>query len=249
MDEFDFKEEPQPRARRRSSGRGGGGGLGDLIWNLGTLYFLISSACLLGFVALIFMNPQSPYNPLPPNLQPTRAVPTLIPIPTGAPATATSPVVVTFTPTAITFDPTGTLEPSPTNFSFPNLTPSNTPSGQAPFFAPNAGDPTYIGHPDGCNGMYVGGAVFDINGAPTIFRLVRMTGAFGTEDAQSGTNTNYGESGYEIKISNSPQTTSGQVFLQILDDLTGEPLSDLLILNTFSDCSRNLILVNWTQTR
>lgn len=246
MDEFDFKESTPKASRRRSAG-GGGGGCSDLIWNLGTIYFLVSSLCVAAFAAAIFMNPQAPYNPLPPRPQTSRPVPTLIPIPSPAPATPTTEVVQEPTPTETSPDPTATIGPTPTVFTFPEVTPSNTPSGQGPFFAPNTGDPTYIAHPDGCNGLFVGGNVFDINGAPAIFWLVRMSGSFGTVDAYSGSASAYGESGYEIKIANAPQ--NGQIFMQILDDLTGEPVSELIVVNVFSDCARNLALLNWTQTR
>ncbi len=246
MDEFDFKES-KPKASRRRTRSGGGGGCSDLIWNLGTLYFLVSSLCLAGFVAAIFMNPQAPYNPLPPRPQTSRPIPTLIPIPSAVPASPTSAVVEEPSPTAIVFEPTATatIGPTVTPFSFPEVTPSNTPTGQGVFFSPNQGDPTYLAHPDGCTGLYIAGSVFDSNGAPAIFWLVRMSGAFGTVDAYSGSASAYGESGYEIKIANAPQNS--QIFMQILDDLTGQPVSELIVVNTFSDCARNLALLNWTQ--
>ncbi|TAK12441.1 MAG: hypothetical protein EPO32_09110 [Anaerolineae bacterium] len=249
MDEFDFKNDPQPktRARRKS---GGGGGMGDLIWNLASLYFLGSAVCLVVFAAMIFMNPQASFNPFPPRARASQAVPTLIPFPTTGPATATTAAQP---PTATTAPqgPTATsnpLDPTPTQFSFPAVTPSNTPSGQGVFFEPNEGDPVYGPHPDGCSAMYVGGSVSDTNGSPAIFWLVRMTGSFGTVDAYSGSNPAYGVSGYEIEIA-APQNTTGQVFMQIIDDLTGEAVSDLIIIDTKSSCSQNLILLNWTQTR
>lgn len=247
MDEFDFKEAPKPKTRSRRSS--GGGGFGDLIWNLASLYFLGSAICVAVFAAMIFMNPQAGFNPFPPRQRATQAIPTLIPIPPTAPPTATTAAP----PTATTAPegPTATTEvqgPTPTQFTFPDVTPSNTPSGQGVFFEPNEGDPVYGPHPEGCSAMYVGGSVFDTNGAPAIFWLVRMTGSFGTVDAYSGSNPAYGEAGYEIEIA-APQNTTGQVFMQIIDDLTGEAVSELIIIDTKSSCSENLILLNWTQTR
>ena len=122
------------------------------------------------------------------------------------------------------------------------------------WFEPLAGDPKYLAHPDGCDGMYVAGNVTDLDGEPLVFMLVRLQGvlsgeSLGVEDVVSGTAPEYSESGWEVKLTSSPVESSGTVYIQLYDPETENAVSDLQVFDTYGDCSRNLIMINFEQVR
>ena len=54
----------------------------------------------------------------------------------------------------------------------------------------------------------------------------------------------YGKSGYEFFLGTTPITTRSNLTLQILDQ-AGLPLSDPIEIDTFKECSKNLVLVRF----
>jgi len=236
MDAFDFVEDKPKKPRWGSSG---------LIWKLGTAYFLFGTLCLVVFFLFTFVSPNNPLNPFPP--PPGVTVDTPIPPP---PDTQSPPI-----PAATTVTPTEevTLAPLPTATSFAtsDVTPT-TPSGGAAHYKAQDGTPIYLPHSDGCGGLYIAGNVTDINGNPLVFMLVRVGGTLGgeplyVEDALSGSNPVYTESGWEVKIAEAPIDSTGTVFVELYTLDSEDPVSDLIIVDTYNDCNRNLIMVNFVQ--
>jgi hypothetical protein len=80
---------------------------------------------------------------------------------------------------------------------------------------------------------------------------VRATGAIGEQNINievlSGSNTNYSESGWEIKLSDQLISTSGTITVGLYAQGAIDPISDLVEINTFNDCARNLAVVNFVQ--
>jgi hypothetical protein len=157
------------------------------------------------------------------------------------------------------FPPEGypVVTPSP----FPQLTPGQP---EPPLLAPTPnpdidaiytlqeGGPFYLPnftHPDdGCRWLGVAGQIFDPEG----LELLGLTVIAGRADdepdnnltAITGTAIAYGFGGYEIKLSNQAVDTATVYWVQVLD--TGsEPLSQLIYFDTYADCERNLVLVNF----
>jgi hypothetical protein len=121
-------------------------------------------------------------------------------------------------------------------------------------FTIQAGTPVGIPaftHPEaGCNWMGVGGQVFNFNGEPLGGLVVETGGSIDGvpvhELGITGGATMLGPGGYEIPLSGSPVTTNGTVWIQLFD-VDGTPLSNKILISTFADCERNLILVNFLE--
>jgi hypothetical protein len=242
MDVFDFVDDKPKRSRRGASG---------LIWKIGTAYFLFGTLCLVVFFVYTFANPYNPLNPFPPApgvTLDTPDTPVQPPPDTQAPPTATQPVPPTATPTEeVTLIPLPTI----TSFATSEVT-ATTPSGSAAHYKAQDGTPIYLPHSEGCGGLYIAGNVIDLSGNPLVFMLVRVGGTLGgeplyVEDALSGSNPLYTESGWEVKIADAPIDSTGTVFVELYTLDSVDPVSDLIIVDTYNDCNRNLIIVNFVQ--
>ena len=237
MDQFDFNDDGSKRAG------GVAGRLSRVIWSLGAVYFLCMAVFLVAFFALTYINPNHPYNPWPPVPQQAAATtePTATPVTPTDTATATEEPTATVTKTSTpTQAPEETEVPTETGTAGPVITqtPTSTLSPEeeatltsSAWFEVLDGDPTYLAHPDGCDGMYVAGNVTDLDDEPLVFMLVRLQGvlsgeSLGVEDVVSGT-----------------------VYVQLYDPETEKAVSDLEVFNTFDDCSRNLVMINFEQVR
>ena len=62
----------------------------------------------------------------------------------------------------------------------------------------------------------------------------------------SGLDTIYGPSGFEFTLSGTPLQTVESYWIQ-LQDQAGNPLTDKIYFDTYADCKRNLILINFKQ--
>jgi hypothetical protein len=241
MDAFDFADEKPKRSR---------GSFGGIIWKIGTAYFFVGTLCLVAFFLYTYLIPHNPLNPFPPASGITTDSPTQSPVDTQPPLAQTDTI-----PTATTAVPTegSTLNPLPsaTPFATGDVTPT-TPSTGMIHFKTQDGMPIHLPHSDGCGGLYIAGNVIDMVGNPLVFMLVRVGGTLGgetlqLEDALSGSNPNYTESGWEVKIADAPIDSTGTVFVELYTLESEDPVSDLIILDTYNDCNRNLILVNFLQ--
>ena len=217
----------------------------------GCLFNLLSGVLVTGTLivtlvfAIIFFNPQSGLNPLPPTTMPV-IFKTYTPSPTPRPV-----LPPTWTPKPQT-------SPKPTQPS-PTPLPINTPIPTADLesgttFLLQEGYPVYetnLYHPEaGCSWLGVGGEILDAAGEPVPGILIEAGGTLGGIEISrltlSGTAPDYGGAGYEIPLYDSPIESNGEVWIQLLDQ-ANLPLTDKIYLQTFDSCDSNLILYNFIQ--
>lgn len=233
------------------------------IWNILTLLVLLGILCVLCLFVMIYTNPRTALNPLPP--------PTNPPKPTQPKPTATPLLPSTWTPTP-TLLPTATETPRPTHTTPPTATSFSletlfSPTPSATTTRPPQGYPyevqkdgpmavkstLFAGNPE-CNWMGVGGQVTDFSNAPVMGIIVRLGGSLPGVDLPNpfftltGVEPKYGESGYQFVLADRPITSKNTVWIQIFDQV-GVPLSDKIYFETHEDCARNLILINFKQVR
>jgi len=248
-DDFNFDGKP---ARSRS----GGGGAAMNMWDILSILILIITACLVGYFALIFFNPDTSLNFLRPGgfsagPQGPTATPTLLQLePTWTP----SPTLV-MTPTNT---PRPTFTPFFTNTPFslvpPTKTPKPTNTPKAPFSAPSiTQQDSTLYHPDlACNWAGIGGAVVDANNSPVIGMVIVLRGSLDgkliEQQTVSGINPEYGPSGFEFKLGDAPVKTDKALYIQLVDQ-SNIPLSDKIYVSTSSECTKNLVLVRLKKTR
>lgn len=136
---------------------------------------------------------------------------------------------------------------------------SAPPAGGPAFIA--RGEPLYIqnfAHSElDCNWMGVAGHVFDMSGAPISLGIVIVLGGSlgGQPVHESGelttlpnTAPQYGPGAFEFKLADEPIDSTGTLYLQLLDQAR-LPLSDRVFFDTFADCNKNLILIDFQQVR
>jgi hypothetical protein len=241
---------------------------GNIIWNLLTLLVILACVGMIGLFALIFVNPYLQINPFQP-----KPLPQLVIVPTSTPTVGESPFPLTWTPTATSL-PTLTFTPitptaTATIFTMPGTptptrpqgtatrgpSPTATSTGNMPFNIwgnPVAVSSTIV-HPEaGCNWLGVGGQVFDLQGSPVVGYTIQLGGDLAGNPIDllslTGTALQYGQAGYEFTMGSKPWTSQKTVWLQMLDQ-AGLPLSPRMTFDTFEDCQKNLILINFKQVR
>ena len=248
IDEGELNRRALRRERRRKR---------DITWNVLTTLVILSTFCLVGYFLVLFSNPQVAVNPYPP---PTMPVLALLPS-----STATQPSLPpTWTPTP---RPTQTTRPTQTPQP-PESTPISTATlAQAPtlediedgdFPYDIQGEPAAMAntvfHPDdSCDWQGVAGTVVDLQGKPVVGVLVRLTGYYDGRTIDMTTLTGgasawYGESGYEFILGFKPLDSSDVLAVQLIDQAM-MPISNRIIFDTFTDCDKNLILINFKQVR
>ncbi len=261
--------------RRKRDNRAGAGC--GIIFNLLAAFFLLLACLSLGVTAALFANPQlNPIAQLRPPTEPagrpdlptlavlpfrtatpTPVIPTLPPewtathTPTVTPtplasntptetATRTAiPPTRTFTPT-----PTPTRSPTPTG---PTATFTNTKSQFR--FTLQPGSPAAvpnIANSNGCNWFGVSGRVFDLQNREVVGLSIWVEGGGLAVGALTGSQPKYGPSGWEVTLGNAPQATTNTYRVQLRES-TGQALSEVVVLQTFNDCNRNHILINFVQ--
>jgi hypothetical protein len=220
------------------------------IWDVLSIVMLILTFCLGLYFAAIFLFPQAAFNPLKPNTVDPNAPPTatLTPIQLDATWTVTPSQVATGTSTLL---PTYTLEPSATPFSLvtPTITFTPTATPKAPFSATTTYIASTIIHPEaGCNWQGVGGTVVDANNADMLRMTISLIGFYNGKSVNELTVSSiapaYGKSGFEFVLGTAPISSNDELYLQLLDQ-SGLPLSDKIYVDTFDECSKNLVLVRF----
>jgi hypothetical protein len=238
MEKFDFEvEEPVARIRRRPK-----------FLDVLTVLVLLVTFAIGAFLLFVFINPQTPYNPLYPNIPTAFAFPTVTVTPLQMEATWTPTIVnATVTPTLA---PTFTLEPSATVVSLvpPSKTPEASATSSPPFSANVSAIESTIIHPQSdCQWLGIGGSVVDSNNAPVLYLTLRLTGSLNDQPVEkltvSGTAPDYGQAGFEFKLGTTP-VDSNKLRLQLLDQ-SGVPQADEVSVVTYKDCSKNLILIRF----
>ncbi len=104
----------------------------------------------------------------------------------------------------------------------------------------------------GCDWIAVGGQVFDLQGAPIQNLVLHLEGLWDgaavSRDALSGSAAQYGPAGFEFVLGTKPLASTQAIWIQLLD-ATRKQISPRIYLDTYPDCARNLILVNFVQVR
>lgn len=245
---FIDQEEIAERQRRRSQKR-----RNDTVWNILTTLLVLATVSAIFFFLFLFSNPNTALNPFPP---PT--LPVLVQIPTSTPTQVMLPP--TWTPTvAITMTPEPTIEEATATFpSGETPTPYATdPNAEYPF-APKS-DPIAMAntvfHTDGnCNWQGVAGQVVDIQGRPVLGLMIHLSGYYNGKSIDQTTLSGgaqewYGKSGYEFVLSTGqPIDSVGRLSVQ-LTDTAYVAISDKIVFNTYADCQKNLILINFQQVK
>lgn len=220
------------------------------LFNLLTLLVLLMTCGASMLVLVVFTNPYIGFNPFPP---PTLPALVALPTPTPTPLISLPP---TWTPTAV-LHPTSTNTPLPTKTQVPTeeaaaeATPE--PAANMPFVL-QPGNPVAIpnvGHPDlGCDWMGVAGQATGLNNAPVTGLMIQLGGVLDGEKmlpvTLTGTAAQYGEGGYEITLDTRPKASNESLWVQLLDK-DGTPLSERVYFDTYAECAKALILVNFNQ--
>ncbi len=219
---------------------------------------LLGVVCVSVYFLTVYLDPQTRLNLFPPiiiatnepsptaTITPIRLPPTFTPGPTNTPFPTNTP------------RPSSTALPTSTPFSLVTpsvdpVTPSATPAYR---FIVQPGNPLAIQnvvHPTlGCNWMGVGGQAIDLSGAPLVGLVVQLRGTLETRTIDlltltgSAAQFGYGPGGYEFELADAPITSSATLYVQLLDQ-DGSALSGRVYFDTFADCDRNLILVNFVE--
>jgi hypothetical protein len=225
------------------------------IWDLLSVLVLLLTVCLVGYFALVYINPASSLNLLPPGQAPFGSnIPTLTVTPIQMQATWTSSPTLAAT-ASTTPRPTFTSIPTDTPFSLvpPTKTvrPTNTP--RAPFGGSFTQVESTVIHPElACNWAGIGGTVVDANNSPVIGTVVVLRGTLNgstiEQQTVSGINKEYGPSGFEFVIGTAPVASNDTLYVQMVDQ-QNIPLSDPVSIDTSTDCSKNLVMVRFKRNR
>lgn len=116
---------------------------------------------------------------------------------------------------------------------------------ETPVWLPN------FAHPDrGCNWMGVAGQVFDRDTNPRTSLVIEVGGSLDGNQVNyltlAGLAQEYGLGGYEIVLEDRVLDSTQELWIQI-HDLSGEVVSEKYFFNTFGDCERNLVLINFVE--
>jgi hypothetical protein len=226
------------------------------VWDILSILVLFLTVCLVGYFALIFINPTSQLNFLPPGAGPLGShIPTFTVTPLQMQPTWTPSPTIAVTPSDT---PRPTFTPLPTNTPFslvpPTKTPKPSPTPKAPFSAPSVTqvESTVI-HPDlACNWAGIGGTVVDANNSPVIGTVVVLRGTLNgstiEQQTVSGINKEYGPSGFEFVLGSAPVESNKTLYVQLVDQ-QNIPLSDPVQISTSTDCNKNLVMVRFKKNR
>lgn len=190
---------------------------------------------------------------LPPVWTPTDT-PTVTPSPlpgTSSPApsgTVTFPTYTsTFTPTPTS---TATRLPGTGTRTGPTPKPTFTRAPNNAAFTLQPGSPTYLANfinTSGCNWFGIVGRAFGLDNNPVINLTVHLEGGGINTDVLTGTGPSaLGPGSYQIPISDHPIATTDVYQVQLRYN-TGTAASNVFSIQTYGDCTKNLVMVNFVQ--
>ncbi len=241
----------------------------DIIWNILTVLVILAIGAMAVYFVFIYYNPASPYNTYPPPtpavamVLPTNPPPTHTVIPlTRTPVriasvtrtpTLTKTVTITFTPTDTPVTPT--LTPTITETFTPEVSNTIRPYSAFPFMlqgSPASMSASVFPTNHTCSWMGVAGHVVDMQDRPATGITVQLVGSLNKryveQTSLTGTALAYGPSGYEFTLTDVPVSSIRSLSVYLLDQ-AGLPLSEKVTFDTFDDCAKNLILINFKQAR
>lgn len=242
FDNIDFDRPPEKRAAAPSLNN----------WDILSIAVLVITVCIGLYFLLVFMSPNTPLNPL-----------SAANASRGLPPTPTATLIQlepTWTPSATPYiPPTDTPRPTftpiftPTQFSLvpPTKTPIPTKTPKAPYSVTVEYISSTKYYPElGCNWQGVAGIVLDVNNAHIYGLQLLLTGFWNNQSVNnfmiSGTfPLLYGQSGWEFKLGDVPTNTKGTLSLQLRDQGGSVKLSEDVVINTYSDCNKNMVFVKF----
>lgn len=190
--------------------------------------------------------------------------PTTTNTPTPTPTITNTPTITltptdTLTPTPVTPTETPTPPPSDTPIFTETPTPTLTPVGpsptptytEPPFAFVLQGNqvtfvPQFVYPSQSCNWQGIAGQVFGLSSEPLTGLLVHVWGSGIDTIVTSGTNPNYGPSGWEQFVDNRPN--GNEYFVQLMHPDT-RVLSDVIRIVFPNSCAGNLALVYFQQVK
>jgi hypothetical protein len=99
-------------------------------------------------------------------------------------------------------------------------------------------------------GLGIGGVVTSRAGNPLVGITISLSGSLDfttyNQTTLSGAAPQYGNGGYEFYLGGTLTASQGNLYLQVVGE-DGQPISDPIAITTYSDCQRNLILINFLQ--
>jgi hypothetical protein len=232
----------------------------NFIWNVLTLIIMLVMVLILIVQLAIFTNPYAIFNPYPPV-----EIPELVLVPTAT-LTVSEPTPIIMPSEFPTEEPESSPTPMATEqveiqdgtlvVETPVLVPTETPFVGYYAFAiqnePNMISSTIFKPDLECKWSGVAGQVFDLQGRPVKGIRVWLNGTFDNKSIDylglTLESSPYGPSGFEFTLGETPKNSTEKLYLQLLDQ-AGIPISDRVYFDTFEDCDKNLVLINFRQVR
>jgi hypothetical protein len=228
------------------------------IWDILSILVLILTIFLAGYFVLVFINPASSLNLLPPGGGLfANPISTATATPLQMEPTWTASPTLQVTPSNT---PRPTITPLPTNTSFSLVPPTKTPrpsatptKARAPYNGSFTQVDSTVIHPElACNWAGVGGTVVDANNSPVIGIVVvlrgTLNGATVDQTTVSGINKEYGPSGFEFVLGTVPVASEDTLYVQLVDQQS-IALSDPVQITTSTECNKNLVMVRFKRNR
>jgi hypothetical protein len=185
-----------------------------------------------------------------------------VPLPTTSMATLTETALTTAEPsaTAVPLTETPTLTPTQ-EFTATPIPPSPTftlvptPVPATSFYLQSGtpvGVPNFVNSSAGCNWMGLAGQVFNMNGEPISGYVIQVGGLLGgkeiSEMGLTGGAPQVGPGGYIIHLADHPIESDGSIWIQLYDP-AGISRTGKILLTTYPNCERNLILINLVELK
>ncbi len=230
------------------------------IWDMLSILVLVLTACMVGYFALIFINPDSQFNPLRPGQGAfAEKLPTSTPTQQQLEPTWTPSPTLVLTPSDT---PRPTFTPFLTSTPFSLVPPTRTPKftkTPRPTFAfsttVKALASTIYLPESGCSYFAVAGEAVDVNNAPYLKGIVKVGGMLNGQTIDpdkhttvTGVATQFGPAGFEIPLEMAPVNSKDTLWIQLFDT-AGVPLSEKKFFSTYEGCEKNLIQVRFKATK
>jgi len=224
----------------------------DQLWDFLSLLALAGTLIIGAIFLVINGNPYSPLNPFPP-----LALPAVIKLPTAT-SQPTAQATKTATPTTVSvatdaalilatstpaWQTTPTLPAGSANDIVYDFSLREPAQGlQASQYDPNRG----------CTWTGVAGQVFDLQGTPVRGIRIVLQGVLDGQQIESismsGTALIYGPAGFELYLGDKTTASTGQLTVQLVDQ-AGLPLSAKIPFDTYDECEKNLIWLDFAEIR
>ncbi len=160
------------------------------------------------------------------------------------PAATSTPIIAATATTVRTNTPT----------TAPTVAPTSASTSTAYLYTVQSGSPVqiqnFVNSTAGCAWQGIAGQVFDNDGTPIKNIVVKAGGTWNGATVNllgmTGAASNYGEGGYELVLGTKVLATTNTVWVQLYD-LAGKALTEKVYVSTSTDCTKNLVLLNFKE--